>query len=211
MPQVRGGQGGEREGPTGRASHEGGCERTPNKANRLEATPLVSEREAYEVLVQHERAPRPSPGQRVSEWEAHETLVHAERELLKSLESQGRSIPIVSKEIVERGGQSLVQIRISDSKLARHQVPGLDRPVFIPYTPDALGDGEKGEVTSSRKIVQTIGVLMQSGEVAVKPVVVYLALRPGRRLRTWVEGFDGTLEPAEQALLTQRTRENLAR
>lgn len=147
----------------------------------------------------------PAPRQQPPKTE-RELLERTERELLKRLQAQGRSMPIVTQETVERGGQSLVQIRISDSKLARHQVPGLDRPVFISYTPDAAGDGDH-EVASTRKIVQTIGGLMQRGEVAVKPVVVYLALRPGRRVRTWVEGLDGTLEPAEQALLTQRTGE----
>jgi hypothetical protein len=140
------------------------------------------------------------------ERKAHDMLERAEREVLKELEARGQSTPIVTQETVERGGQSLVQIRLSDSTLARHQVPGLDRPVFIPYTPDALGDGDH-DVASARKIVQTIGGLMQRGEIAVKPVVVYLALRAGRRLRTWVEGLDGALEPTEQALLTRRTSE----
>ena len=136
-----------------------------------------------------------------------EALDRAERELIRRMEAQGQSIPVMTVETVELDGKTLYQLRISDPEIDRHQVLGLDRPVFVPYTLAELGNADADGVAPHIAIVQKVGELMRRGEVAVKPVVVSLVVRPGRRVRTWVEGLDRNLEPAEQALLTKRTSE----
>lgn len=136
-----------------------------------------------------------------------EALDRAERELIRRMEAQGQSIPVVTVETVELDGKTLYQLRISDPEIARHQVAGLDRPVFVPFTLGEPASTDADGVAPHIAIVQKVGEIMRRGEVAVKPVVVFLVVRPGRRVRTWVEGLDRNLEPAEQALLTKRTSE----
>jgi len=140
-------------------------------------------------------------------------LDRAERELARALAARGAggagenpAIPGVTVETAERGDKSLLQFRVLNLDINGNQVPGLGQPFFVPYTFDAIehvaahADGPAG-------VVATVYGLMRRGEVVVKPIVVFLVTRPGKRARTWVEGLDRELEAAERDLLTKRTSE----
>jgi hypothetical protein len=112
----------------------------------------------------------------------------------------------MSVETVERGGTTLFQFRVSGPDVGRNQVPGLDRPVFIPYIFDHV-ESTAERATGPIAVVETVSGLMRRGEVPVSPIVVFLVTRPGKRIRTWVEGLDRDLGTAERELLTKRTGE----
>ena len=117
------------------------------------------------------------------------------RAALGSLEAELRardsSVAVVTEETVERHGQTLTQYRFAAP--SGRLPPGIGSPTLVWYTPieDRAGSSAaaEGVVDALRNAMDLVPGLMSHGQIAIEPVVAYFAVKPGRRVRTWVSGL----------------------
>jgi hypothetical protein len=118
-----------------------------------------------------------------------------ERAAVATLEAELRasdpSIAVVAEETVERDGQILPQYRITTPST---RLPvGIDSPTIIMYSlidkPSGSREVAEAVIDAVGKAKEMIPELMMHGQIAIKPVAVYFAVKPGRKVRIWAGGL----------------------
>jgi hypothetical protein len=101
------------------------------------------------------------------------------------------SIAVVAEETVERDGQMLPQYRITTPST---RLPvGIDSPTLVMYSliekPSGSREVAKAVIDAVGKAKEMIPELMTHGQIAINPLVVYFAVKPGRKVRVWAGGL----------------------
>ena len=119
--------------------------------------------------------------------EAHAALGTLEAEL----RARDPRVAVVTEETVERDGQTLTQYRIPAPNGTLP--PGIDSPTLVWYTPIGERSGSSAAVDGILEALRTcmdlIPGLMTHGQIAIEPMVAYIAVKPGRKVRAWVSGL----------------------
>jgi len=118
-----------------------------------------------------------------------------ERAAVATLEAELRardpSMSIIAEETVERDGQTLPQYRINTP---RTRLPvGIDSPTVVMYSlvekPSGSREVAEAVIDAVGKAKDLIPELMTHGQIAIKPLVVFFAVKPGRKVRIWASGL----------------------
>ena len=85
--------------------------------------------------------------------------------------------------------------------------PELDSTVVFLMTQEALGARIDIDALLhvSQKIFEAVSKLHMSKQLKPVPMSVFLAVKPGGKLKTWAVGIDGPLDPADAALIEAST------
>lgn len=60
-------------------------------------------------------------------------------------------------------------------------------------------------VSLSQSISEVVGRLHERHEIDAVPMTIFVAVKPGGKIKTWAEGIDAPLSPADAALLEAQT------
>jgi len=161
----------------------GACSRSASNSQRPKSTDQKS------VAGTAASASEPGP--------EHVATSEEERAILTSFEAKIRErdpgIDVVAEETVERGGQNLTQYRMGSPSFKARLPARLDVPTLIMYTGVEVRAGSSSGATALMdavgKAMDLVPDLMHHGQIAIEPLAIWFAVKPGGKTRSWVSGL----------------------